>query len=471
MLKALVYKEIQDSLVSARFALTLVLCTAMILLAVLAGAEGYRRSLDNYEATRSLNRQALEEQDNYYSLRSQGTKICKEPEVLQSLVSGVRDMAGNVTTVAQLGRVSLEESKSADRPLFAVFGKFDLTFVFSVLFSLLALLFSYNAVTGEKERGTLRLVLANRVPRPTVILGKFLGNLISLLLPMLIPLLLGMIVLANYPGIALASEHWLRTGLLVVLYLLYVTCFFSLGILSSTLVSRSSVSLLIVLLAWVAFIALIPRGAVLAANAIRPVPERSELTLRKEAAQREIKAEIDRLYNYEEIREERRDLYENPDPEPWREFIRQFHEERDTEQIRRVTEQFASIDEAYEAQQQAQLQLAANLARLSPTSTLLLGSMKLARTGLAEHNRFIQSVREYQPAFDTWAALGAIRGYDSKTHTPAKPDLASMPQHTFAGETLAGSVHRAVPDFLVLFLMNVLFFAGAYVSFLRYDVR
>jgi ABC-type transport system involved in multi-copper enzyme maturation permease subunit len=46
-----------------------------------------------------------------------------------------------------------------------------------------------------------------------------------------------------------------------------------------------------------------------------------------------------------------------------------------------------------------------------------------------------------------------------------------MPRHTFKPESLKESLMLALPDFLIMTLMVLVFFAGAFVSFLRYDVR
>jgi hypothetical protein len=46
-----------------------------------------------------------------------------------------------------------------------------------------------------------------------------------------------------------------------------------------------------------------------------------------------------------------------------------------------------------------------------------------------------------------------------------------MPQHVYEPEWLSRSLVRAIPDFALLTVMIIVFFVGAYVSFLHYDVR
>jgi ABC-type transport system involved in multi-copper enzyme maturation permease subunit len=52
-------------------------------------------------------------------------------------------------------------------------------------------MFVFDAICGEKERGTLKVLLSNSVPRDLVLLGKWIGGYISLAIPFLIALLGG----------------------------------------------------------------------------------------------------------------------------------------------------------------------------------------------------------------------------------------------------------------------------------------
>jgi hypothetical protein len=50
-------------------------------------------------------------------------------------------------------------------------------------------------------------------------------------------------------------------------------------------------------------------------------------------------------------------------------------------------------------------------------------------------------------------------------------DLSDMPIFELKGEDIASSVKRAMPDLLILVLLNVILFMGAYTAFMRADVR
>ena len=67
------------------------------------------------------------------------------------------------------------------------------------MISLLALVFSYDAVTREREEGTLRFIFSSSVSRHSFLLGKWLGVVLTVL-PILLAcflLALGLVVLGR----------------------------------------------------------------------------------------------------------------------------------------------------------------------------------------------------------------------------------------------------------------------------------
>ena len=119
------------------------------------------------------------------------------------------------------------------------------------------------------------------------------------------------------------------------------------------------------------------------------------------------------------------------------------------------------------------MRLAVNLSRISPASALTFSTMSLARTGLDEHERFLASIRAFKPVWTKWANAKFMRTLNlGGTAAPeTKLVLDDMPQHTFEAELIGPSIARTLPDFGLMVVLIIVFFAGAYVSFLKYDVR
>ena len=56
---------------------------------------------------------------------------------------------------------------ASDNPYLNILSSIDIVFIFEVVLSLMALLFAYDALAGEREQGTLRLVLTHSCPSRT----------------------------------------------------------------------------------------------------------------------------------------------------------------------------------------------------------------------------------------------------------------------------------------------------------------
>ena len=67
----------------------------------------------------------------------------------------------------------------------------DLLFLTRILLSLLAVLFAFDAVCGEREEGTLKQALAGPVPRHLWLLGKWIGGMLTLSTGFVVAVLMG----------------------------------------------------------------------------------------------------------------------------------------------------------------------------------------------------------------------------------------------------------------------------------------
>jgi ABC-type transport system involved in multi-copper enzyme maturation permease subunit len=471
MLRDIIKKEIQDTIMSPRFVFTFLLCTILILLSVYTGINNYQAELKEHSAALALNKKNLESQQSYGQLAGTGTRINRKPQVLSTIVSGIWEAVGRVATVNIAYDPSMVDSKYSSNPIFAVFGPLDLSFIVKIVLSLFAILFTYDAIVGEKERGTLKLALSNRLPRDRLILGKAIGGFVSLLIPLVIPLILGLLLLMIYPNISLSGNDWLRIGIICLMFLLYLSVFFALGLFISSRTTRSSTSFLILLFIWVTFVTVIPKASVMIAGQIKPIPSVHEITAQKDAYLGEIQKEAGAEY--------RKYMKENPRPgkdkpeeqKKWDEEFGKWSEEYRGRLLARIEEQNAAVERDYQMKMRQQQKLAVNLSRISPASALMFASMTLGRTGISEHERFLNSVKTYKPIFSKWINQKIGSSQAPQAGERPKLDLSDMPQHEFTPEGFSESMTRTLPDLFLMVFLIILFFVGAYVSFLRYDVR
>ncbi len=464
MLRDIIKKEILDHLFTFKFVFTFALCTVLILLSVFTGIADYVTDQKDHAEAVALVRQGLNPPNSWSIIMQGGLRVHRPPQPLGTVVTGVERMVGRVSDVSSRVENNLADSKYESHPIFGIFGSLDLIFIVKIVLSLLAILFTYDAIVGEKEKGTLKLALANNIPRDRLILGKAVGGLISLMIPLLVPLLLSAIILALAPDLVFSGADWVRLLLIFLMFFLYLSVFFSLGLFVSATTSRSSTSFLVLLFVWVVFVMVIPEGAVVLAGQIRSVPSTNEIAARKSLFVRQQQQEMN-----EKMRQRMMTIRTQAEARSFGDALRQIEQEFNA----KISENNAKIDDDYQLRKDAQQMLATNLSRISPASSLTFGSMSLARTGIDEYNRFMASVRVYKEIVRNWyntdrnlrdPATGAVKQISPDT-------LAIMPQYSHQPESLRTSFVRALPDFALMIVMTVALFACAYVAFLRYDVR
>lgn len=468
MLRDIIKKEIHEIIISPKFIYTFLLCTILILLSVVIGISNYEADVKEYDKSVALNKQELENRTSYIEIAGFGVKVFKRPQVLRTIVNGIEADAGRGLKIAAGADPQSVDSRNQSNPVLAVFGALDLAFIVRIVLSLLAILFTYDSITGEKERGTLRLVLSNEIPREQFILGKAIGGFLCLLTSLVVPFLLSLLILISYPNISLSEEHWLRIGILFVQFLLYISVFFMLGMFVSSRTHRSATSFLVLLFMWVAFVTIIPKISVMVAAQLHPIPSTNDLTVQKDQYLQGLYRESDKQI--------RAFVGSNPPPTKpedkiaWRNTITKLTLDAADQRQKKYEEYTASVDREYQLKKQAQDQLAANLSRLSPAGSLMFASMNIARTGLEEHQRFIDSVRTYWPIWYRWSD-SKIREGSEPGPPGSKLNLSDMPQFSYQSEPISASIRRAFLDIGLMLFMNIFFFAGAYWSFTKYDVR
>lgn len=472
MIRLLIEKELRDIIGSTKFALTFSVCTILILLTFYVGAKNHQLNLVRYEAAKTENLRRLEGLTDW--LRIGYNRIFLPPQPLESLISGISNDIGRTTELSGKGELISSDSRYNNDPIFAVFRFLDLNFIFQVVLSLFAILFAYDAINGEKERGTLRLSFARAVPKDKYILGKIVGAFVSVGFPLLIPILMGCLLLPIL-GIYLTGDEWIRLTLVIFCGLLYFGVFLTLAVFISTLTQKSSTSFLISLIIWIFTVLIIPRTSVLLAGRAVNVPSVDELAYQKGRFRAQLwQEDRNKLSNFKPSNNESPQAMANE----FNQFMRKLSDERD-----RKTNEFSHrLDEERKNRQIEQQRLAFNLARISPSAIFSFAATRLAETSLDLKQHFRKEALGYQSTYaefmkeKTGMVLGpgeiliAIRRSDDEEEEQTiNPN--ELPPFEYHPMPLSEVLNAATIDMGLLILFNLLFFAGAFVRFLRYDVR
>jgi ABC-type transport system involved in multi-copper enzyme maturation permease subunit len=269
-------KEFLNNLLSARFLIGFLLCLVLIPFSVLINVDEYRDQLGQHKIDRDAAEKAMAEVRVYSAVKP---LVVFSPEPLGIFSKGLTPQVGNQVKILLGTKPLLAAGKTAgrDNPFLASFLSVDFVDIAAIIFSLLALLFSYDALTREKEDGTLRLQMANSLGRAKLLAGKLVGILMTLLPVIVFCFLLGGIIILASGDLAFSTGEWIRLGLLALVSLAYLVVFLLLGLFISSR-SRGSVSSLVVcLFLWVVLVFIVPNLASTFAESFVPIRSRDNL--------------------------------------------------------------------------------------------------------------------------------------------------------------------------------------------------
>jgi ABC-type transport system involved in multi-copper enzyme maturation permease subunit len=276
MIVRIAQKEFLNNLLSARFVIGFLLCLVLIPFSILINIDDYRDQTGQYKIDRDAADRELAEVRVYSYVKP---TVVFRPEPLGIFGKGLSAQVGNQVKILLGTKPLLAAGKTAarDNPFLASFFSVDFVDIAAIIFSLLALLFSYDALTKEKEDGTLRLQMANPLPRSKLLAGKVAGVLMTLLPVVVFCFLLGAVIILASGNLAFSSGEWLRLAVLALISLAYLVVFVFLGLFVSSR-SRGSVSSLVVcLFLWVLLVFIVPNMASTVAESFVPIQSRDNL--------------------------------------------------------------------------------------------------------------------------------------------------------------------------------------------------
>ena len=192
-------KEFLSNLLNFRFVAGFILCFLLATLSAWIVTADYAERIADYSDAVKKHKEQLENAKVYSEVQ---VTLDKRPEPLGLFCVGVEKQPCNTVTISH-GEApnSSTSAEQQSNPLLAGFHSLDLSLIVQVVFSLLALLFVYDSISGEKEHGTLSLILANAVPRHQVLLGKYLGIFLSLFVPILASMLAVIAIIILSPSV------------------------------------------------------------------------------------------------------------------------------------------------------------------------------------------------------------------------------------------------------------------------------
>jgi ABC-type transport system involved in multi-copper enzyme maturation permease subunit len=475
MIGSILLKELRDHLLSLRFQMGLLLAVALVSASAFVLAGNYQRERSEY-----YQRQRQEDDflARYAHLNRLGAAVMvSRPPASTALVRGLPNDAGVETLDVN--------------PMPELFPPMDLALVVAVIFSLLGIVLGFDAVNGEGERGTLKLMLAHRVRRFQVLVAKWAGGMLVLVLAFLAAVLAGAAIVLLQSGTHWNADEWLSFAWVCGISLLYCGAFFALALMLSTLARRSSVSVLASMFAWVLLVLLVPNLSPYVAAQIVRAPARAALErdrqfITSEERDEIIRSEARKIVQKYNLDVDWRQLFMDVTPEAVKRRLaadpgfRRLYEQIRNELMamvndvnRRQGEKAGRLMDAWRSRARQQFELSRRLSYASPLPPFVYAATELSVTGFRSRTQYLEQASRFSSAL--WGyAEGRFR--EEQRKNPALTsnnflDLSTRPRFAYVPPRFSDRLEEALPFVRMLVAWNAVFFAGAMLGFLRFDVR
>ncbi len=416
-----------------------------------------------------------------------GVTIKREPDTLQFCVRGTNadrirmarvDLGGAIKPMTMENPSSLPSGDHLGGFALPHADRIDWTFIIKMIFSLFAIIFTFDTICGEREQGTLTLMCANSISRSSVLLGKYLGVCGTLMIPLILGVLINLIIILIVGGIvgtvSLQLGHFLRIGLLILVSIIYISMFVLLGLLVSTAARRSAISLLILLSFWVALAMVLPNIAGIIAEHTTETESEYQLSQRRRqvwdlggAGKLDEQIDSGKITNQEELDMAAEELFIN------------------------MLKIINNSEAEHRAALTAKRLLARRIAMASPVAIYQYVGEAIADSGFERQQRFLRSAATYYLVYENYVrekvgkvipncswSFSTSRTVNGKQLHVGSPhpeqyggDMSDFPFFSEPKWSVIDSLRASLINLFVLFLWNVVLFVAAHYVFVKRSLR
>ncbi len=388
-------KEFTEMLRESRFQIVAFIIAILMIVSILISKNYYEKIRSEHELAMQTSRQQWENQGekNPHSAAHYGTYAFKPIQSLSLIDNGLDKYLGVSIFLEGHRQNDAQYKLIADQNSFARFGEMTPSFIMTYLLPLLIILISFSSLSGEKEKGTLKLLLSQGVSKTSVILGKIVGVWLSVGL-LLLPLFLvglGVIFTTNYQ-----AEDLSRYALIFLTYLLYFGVFINISVLFSSFAKSSTIALVGLIGCWIVSCLLVPKLTSNLSKYLHPTPSAMEY---QASLKESLEKGLDGHNPYNEFAKAFQDSVLKANqvdsiqklPFNYSGLIMQAGEEHERFVYDKHVQQLNNI-------YLAQLQTHQASAIFSPTVLTKILTMQFARTDMQTHFHFAKKAEDYRIA-------------------------------------------------------------------------
>jgi len=261
-MKNIILHEIQQFLFGMRFPIALVIAVVMFAASAFNYIGEYgEASKKYYELLSNQETQLRDQAKNASNVAIRGRSYQLPPRS-SGFISDCGEMVmPNSLTYNAYYQIGFEVDYRKSNPYVMPTNRINWGFVMLVLFSFLAIIFSFDAISGEKEQRTLALCLSNPVKRGHILAGKFIAVNAILITIALVGMLLALVILTLSPAVHITNGTFLEIGLFLLFVVFFTGSMTAVGMFTSVMSRNSNISLLLSVSLWLMFLIAIPNFA------------------------------------------------------------------------------------------------------------------------------------------------------------------------------------------------------------------
>ena len=371
------------------------------------------------------------------------------------------------------------------------------------MLSLLALLFAYDAIAGERETGTMRLTMSHPVRRGSILGAKYVGAMTCLILPLIMSFIVALIWIVSMGSIVLSGNDFLRIAGILLTSIIYLSAIYLIGLLISAWAHRTATALMLSLFVWVVLVLVYPSLSVSVVDQLIK-PQRSLINSSYEAMW-----EIRRAANKEAMEYLQNDAiagesehfnvdgsrgglnvglsnqrtlmridfraydwqFISPESEKYVPHVIRYHQFLAPLHIDAAEKMGLIRLPALDQIRFRRARIAQNLLRFSPAAMYNLATQAWLGTDLDGVVDFFEAARHYRRTLINYFydedAFSSRQWFASDK---GAINLDDLPGFAYQRTSLWVSVSRALPDLQLLILLNVALFLATFAIFVRQEI-
>jgi ABC-type transport system involved in multi-copper enzyme maturation permease subunit len=463
-MKTLIINELRQFLYGMRVPVSLTLVMVMFAVSSLTHISEYRELTRKYhELTGAQEQQLRDRADNATNVATNRRSYQFSPRN-NSFISDCGELnMPNTLAYNVYYDQSFETNSSRSNPFLMPADRINWGFILLTLFSFLAILFSFDAVSGEREQQTLKLTLSNPVKRSYILFGKFVAINLLLVVFALLGMLLALILLMLSPVVHVTDGTFLEIGLFLLLAVFFIGSMTAVGLFASVMCRNSHISLMLSVSLWLFFLLAVPNFSQTLAMRIHPVEKTTVVQTNIKEKYKEIEASFPE------------GKWSSKGNEPF--FPR--HEIR-ANMMMAFAKNETDFRTEHLQKQFRQLEQTRRWTWRSPLAVFGYGEEALLDGGYLRLRKNYDDMRNFKIQYGQWfRALDAkddesphwYNPYENYSTTKKPVAYDEIPQYAERSTTIGERLSETVKYLLVMLAYMGVMFVAAILKFERYDVR